>query len=85
MTTNVNRLRWTIFILVLALVFIATAAPIYVIRYNQRQATRTELAVTCVSARANIDQLQAIAEIADRLGVPHEFTVPKEPPACDDF
>lgn len=83
MTEHVSRLRWTVFALVLTLVFIATAAPIYITRYNQRQAVQTELAVTCVSARANIEQLQALAEIADQLGVPHEFTVPEVPAACN--
>jgi hypothetical protein len=41
--------------------------------------------ITCQSARANIDQLTALHEIADQLGVPVEFRVPEVPPECNGF
>ena len=80
---RLTRLRYTVLILLMIVVFAAAAAPIYVVRYNQRQAIETQLAVTCTSARANISQLTALNEIADRLGIPHEFVVPRMPVECD--
>ena len=82
MTKRVTRLRWAVLVLVLVVVFAATAAPIYVIKSNQRQAIQTQLAVTCTSAVANVEQLTALNEIAERLGIPHDFTVPTFPPEC---
>lgn len=38
--------------------------------------------ITCVSAETNIEQLDALEELFDQLGVPHEFTVPEVPPEC---
>lgn len=48
-----------------------------------RAVNESQLNVTCVSARANVEQLTALREIADQLGVPVLFTVPKVPPECD--
>jgi len=39
--------------------------------------------ITCQSARSNVDQLTALHEIADQLGVPVQFTIPEVPPECD--
>lgn len=70
-------------ILLMVIVFAAVAAPVYVVRYNQRQAAQTQLIVSCSSARSNAEQLAALNEIADQLGIPHEFTVPKVPAECN--
>jgi len=43
------------------------------------------LEVVCTSALANIDQLTALREISDQLGVPVEFQVPEVPAECLDF
>jgi hypothetical protein len=83
MERQIQRLRMTLFVLVMILVFAAFAAPVVVIRYNQTLANRTELAVTCSSARSNIEQLTALNEIADQLGIPHKFTVPEVPAECN--
>ena len=80
---RLNRLRYVTLILTMVVVFAAAAAPIYVVRYNQRQAAQTQLAVVCTSARANVEQLGALNEIADRLGIPHTFKVPEVPPECN--
>jgi hypothetical protein len=39
-------------------------------------------AVICTSARANIEQLTALREIADQLGVPTQFKVSEVPAEC---
>jgi hypothetical protein len=80
---QIRRLRMAVLVLLLIVVFAAFAAPAVVIQYNQQIATHTELTVACTAARANIEQLTALNEIADQLGIPHTFTVPKEPAACD--
>jgi hypothetical protein len=48
-----------------------------------RAVTDAQLNVTCTSARASVDQLTALREIADQLGVPVTFTIPEVPPECD--
>jgi hypothetical protein len=42
-----------------------------------------QTSIVCLSAQANIDQLAALREIADQLGVPVTFTIPEVPPECD--
>lgn len=82
---HVTRLRYVVMVLLMIIVFAAVAAPVYVVRYNQHQANQTQLAVNCISAKSDIDQLTALEEIAERLGIPHEFNVPEVPPECDGF
>lgn len=79
---RVTRLRWISLTLTLILVFFVVAATIYVPRVGQRQANQTQLVVACTSAKASIEELTALNEIADRLGIPHDFTVPRLPPEC---
>jgi hypothetical protein len=78
-----HRSRLVIFVLVMVIVFAAFAAPALVIRYTQQLSNQTQLAVTCTSARSNIEQLTALNEIADQLGIPHTFTVPEVPAECN--
>lgn len=51
----------------------------------QSQVDSAQRSITCVSAESNIKQLEALEEIADRLGIPHDFKVPEVPPECDGF
>jgi hypothetical protein len=69
-------------ILVLPVIIVlALIAPAYVTnRVNQIQ-----LEVSCQTARANIQQLQALRAISHELGIPVGFTVPAPPPECVDF
>lgn len=82
MRKRVSRLRWLVLVLVLVVVLGATAGFGYLSRLGQRQAIQTQLAVTCTSAKSDIEQLTALNEIADRLGIPHEFVVPRLPAQC---
>lgn len=77
-----TRYRWAILVLLVVVVFLAIAAPVLISSFNQRLANQTTLSVTCISARSNIEQLTALNEIADQLGIPHDFTVPEVPPEC---
>lgn len=77
--------RWAVLALLVIIVFFVIAAPALVVLSNQRIANDTQLAVTCTSARANIEQLSALEEIADKLGIPHDFNVPEVPPECVGF
>jgi hypothetical protein len=47
------------------------------------QVDEAQFTISCVSAQANVDQLTALREIADQLGVPVHFTIPEVPPECD--
>jgi uncharacterized protein (UPF0333 family) len=76
---NADRLRVAILVLLMVVVFAGIAAPAVVINFNQQAATR----VSCVSAKANIQQLAALDEISHRLGIPHDFTVPALPSECE--
>ena len=80
---SVTRFRWLILALLMAVVFFAIAAPVLVVTFNQQLSNRTQLAITCTSARSDIEQLTALNEIADRLGIPHDFRVPEIPAECE--
>jgi len=47
-----------------------------------RRERERSLEVVCTSALANIDQLAALREISDQLGVPVQFRVPEVPAEC---
>lgn len=49
----------------------------------QARVDEVSRSITCVSAQANVEQLAALNEIADRLGIPHDFTVPEVPSECE--
>jgi hypothetical protein len=58
-------------------------ASLFVIpAYVQRRVDESQLTITCLSARANIQQLGALREISDRLGLPTTFRIPPLPPEC---
>jgi len=68
--------------LVVVVTFAALAAPISLGVYFQSQANAVQLTVVCTSAEANIQQLQALAALHRRLGVPIDFVIPPLPPEC---
>lgn len=68
---------WQAFLLFLVVVVFIVGTTILDVRENERN-----LEVVCTSARANIDQLAALREISDQLGVPTRFEIPEEPPEC---
>jgi len=76
---RVATLRRGIVFLAAVVVFFGIIAPVAVIRVQQSTATR----VACVSARANISQLQALSALEHRLGIPVDFKIPVVPPECD--
>jgi uncharacterized membrane protein len=51
--------------------------------YVTSSVSQSQTTIVCISARANIDQLTALREISDQLGVPVTFTIPEVPPECD--
>lgn len=82
MRENVGRLRLWILALTVVVVFLGVFVPITVILYFQRSATDTQRELSCVTFRANIDQLNALEALEHRLGVPVDFTIPPLPPEC---
>ena len=66
-------------------VLLAVAIAVGLVRVAIETASNNHAnrAITCQSARANIDQLTALHEIADQLGVPVQFSIPEVPPECD--
>lgn len=52
--------------------------------YERQRDEQENRNVTCVSAQASIDQLTALREIADQLGVPVTFEIPEVPAECVD-
>jgi hypothetical protein len=80
---TIARLRWVVLVMSILIIIGGIAAPLVVV-IAQRQAQRTtQTAISCVSARANVSQLEALREISDQLGVPVMFRVPEVPPECD--
>jgi len=77
-----GRLRRWVLSLTVVVVFLGIFVPVTVILYFQRSATETELELSCVTFRANIDQLEALEALEHRLGIPVDFTIPPLPPEC---
>lgn len=80
---RLTRLRYWVIALTMVVVFAAFAAPIMVVFFVQQESSNTIKAITCVSAQANIDQLQAQASLHRRLGVPIDFDIPTLPEECE--
>lgn len=77
-------MRWTwrdfISIAVLpVLIFVALVLP----TYWQSQFNDVQTQIACISARTNISQLEALAALERRLGIPQDFKIPEVPPECD--
>lgn len=76
-------MKWTardiISIAVLPLIiFVALVVPVYF----SRQIDASQLEISCISARSNISQLEALSALERRLGVPQDFEIPKLPEEC---
>ena len=82
---QIRRLRMAILVLLLVVVFAAFAAPAVVIQYNQaaRHPNRAGGGVHRRSGEHRADAA-ALNEIADQLGIPHQFIVPRNPPSATD-
>jgi hypothetical protein len=64
------------------LMLLGIVAGFVVILTIPAQLDQTEIDIACVSARANIAQLEALTDISESLGLPTEFVVPDLPPEC---
>lgn len=73
-----RRVLWSIGIVI----FLALAAPISLGIYYQSASDRSALVVTCSSAKSNISQLEALAALERRLGIPQDFVIPELPEEC---
>ena len=65
------------------LLAVAIAVGLVRVGIETRNNNAANRVITCQSARSNIDQLTALHEIADQLGVPVTFAIPKVPPECN--
>jgi cell division protein FtsL len=69
---------------VVAGILVVMVATVFIIpAYVQRRVDEAQQNITCLSAKANIQQLEALDDIADRLGLPTTFVVPPPPPECE--
>jgi hypothetical protein len=50
--------------------------------YVQRQIDRAQIEIGCTSAKANIQQLEALESVARTLGLPDTIEVPSLPEEC---
>lgn len=73
-------LSWPVVVLLTLVVSLSVVLTAVV----QARIDRSQLEVTCTSARANVEQLRAIEAVAIELGVPVTFTIPKVPPECEE-
>lgn len=85
MTGNgrVDRLRRWLLALTIVVVAGAVAAPIIGASIVARNTSETQLVVSCTSARANINQLEALRQFSRQIGVPWTYPIPDIPPECD--
>lgn len=60
------------------IIFIALVVPAY---FSQRIDAQS-LQIACISAKTNISQLEALAALEKRLGIPQDFTIPPLPEEC---
>lgn len=76
---TVNRLRWAVLILSVALVLVGFVAPAAIIRYQEKQSD--ELACTIV--RVGVNNANDLADIRRTLGLPGGPPIPEVPAECD--
>jgi type II secretory pathway pseudopilin PulG len=68
---------------IVAIILVVMVATVFLVpAYVQRRVDEAQANITCLSARANIQQLEALREISDRLGLPTTFRIPTPPPEC---
>jgi len=73
-----SRTSWRLVILLTVLVVISLLATAWV----TSQVDEAQLTISCTSAKANVAQLEALAALEQRLGIPVDFTIPEVPPEC---
>lgn len=59
----------------------AIIAPVWVTTENQEHARE----VSCTNIQLNRQQLVALKQISDALGLPTAFTVPEVPSSCESY
>jgi len=69
---------WRLVVLLTTLVVVAVLGTAWVTAKVDRQ----QRTLACLSAQANISQLEALAALEHRLGVPMDFTIPPLPEEC---
>lgn len=74
-----TRRNWVEAILVFILVVVVLILPAYV----QVQVDGAQREINCVSARANVSQLEALRSFSRQLGVPWHYPIPEVPEECD--
>jgi len=79
---RLSRLKAWVIALSAIVVFFGIVVPVAVISFQQDAIERSSLAVTCSSARANVFQLEALAALEERLGIPVDFSIPEVPVEC---
>jgi hypothetical protein len=70
---------WRLVIILTTLVVLSVIGTAWV----TSQVDEAQFTISCVSAKSNVDQLTALREISDQLGVPVTFRIPEVPPECD--
>lgn len=79
---QIQRLRTWLLALIIVIVFAAGIAPLGVITFLERRVDQAQFDIDCTSNRNQQEQLQALTEIADQLGIPHEFRAEPLPEEC---
>ena len=79
---RLSRLKAWVIALAAIVVFFGVVVPVAVVVFQQDAVERSSLAVTCASARANVFQLEALAALEERLGIPVDFSIPEVPDEC---
>lgn len=80
--TKLVRLRWYVVILLALVIFASVVGPFSLIYITNRVSENTVVRITCDNYRNNVHQLEALADLEHRLGVPIDFTIPKLPEIC---
>jgi hypothetical protein len=78
METKLTLRDWIVAGILVVMVATIFIIPVYV----QKKVAESQLNITCLSAKTNIQQLAALDDISRKLGLPTEFIVPTLPPEC---
>lgn len=74
-----SRTSWRLVVLLTTLIVISLVATSWV----SNRVDEAQFSISCQSAKSNISQLEALAALEHRLGIPVDFTIPEVPPECD--
>jgi hypothetical protein len=73
--------RWRDLIIGFA-IFLVVGALVVVPVVGYLVVGNVQVTISCQSARANIEQLEALQDISMQLGIPTHFTIPTLPEEC---